>query len=371
MKNPKVSVVIPAYNHEKYVGEAIQSVLDQTFQDFELIIINDGSTDNTEAEILKFKDDRIRYYTQENRGLSPTLNRGIELAQGEFFNFLPSDDVFLPEKLATQLKAFEEPKEIGVVFSYHLVVDGEGKEVKDDPIVDWFTVPFETKEEIFPALFERDFLSAPTALVKMECFKKVGLFDESLKTAQDYDMWMRILKYYELRLIKRPLLRLRWHGANLTYRPTPETETERAKVLLKAYKNLNIEDIFPSLHQRKDAFPYAQAYEKLATYMEKSGIPALLPISQIYKNRAKHLAEKKEDLFLLKREDKEEIEERFYQGGLGEDLGKVHLLIETGSLDKGGLEEVIYGIVTHLDPDLFLPVVVCIEAGGFTADRIR
>ncbi len=82
MRHPKVSVVIPAYNHERYVGEAIRSVLDQTFRDFELIIINDGSTDHTETEILKFKDDRIRYYSQENRGLSATLNRGIELAQG-------------------------------------------------------------------------------------------------------------------------------------------------------------------------------------------------------------------------------------------------------------------------------------------------
>ena len=100
MKNPKVSIIIPAYNHEKYVGETIQSVLDQTFNDFELIIINDGSTDNTEAEILKFKDDRIQYTFQSNRGLSATLNRGIELARGEFFNFLPSDDMFLPEKLA-------------------------------------------------------------------------------------------------------------------------------------------------------------------------------------------------------------------------------------------------------------------------------
>jgi len=102
MENPKVSVIIPAYNHEKYVGEAIQSVLTQTFKDFELIIINDGSTDHTEAEILKFKDDRIQYYSQSNRGLSATLNRGIDLARGEFFNFLPSDDIFLPEKLAIQ-----------------------------------------------------------------------------------------------------------------------------------------------------------------------------------------------------------------------------------------------------------------------------
>jgi glycosyltransferase involved in cell wall biosynthesis len=207
MENPKVTVVIPAYNHEQYVGEAIQSVLDQTFQDFELIIINDGSTDGTESEILKFRDDRIRYYQQENRGLSATLNRGIGLATGGYFNFLPSDDAFYTEKLEMQLRIFEKDAGLGLVFAYPQLIDATGKEIKDDPVTDWAAVPYETKEEIFPALFERDFLSAPTALIRMECFERVGLFDTSLKTAQDYDMWMRILKYYDLRLIKKPLLK--------------------------------------------------------------------------------------------------------------------------------------------------------------------
>ena len=368
MKNPKVSVVIPAYNHEKYVGEAIQSVLDQTFRDFELIIINDGSTDNTEAEIFKFKDERIRYYSQENRGLNATLNRGIELARGEYFNFLPSDDAFLPEKLATQLKALEESRDIGIVFSYQIVIDGEGKEVKDDPILDWFTVPFETKEEIFPALFERDFLSVPTALIKMECFNRVGLFDESLRTTQDYDLWMRILRYYNIRLIKEPLLKLRWHGANLTYRTTPETELERAKVLLKAYKNLNIEDIFPSLHYRKDSLAYAEAYEKLATYMEKSGVPSLLLISQIYREKGRSLKEGEGDFAVLRALSREEETEIV---PVERGKGKIGVLVEAPSLDRGGMEEVVYNIATHLTSDLFHVVVVCVERGGHVEGRLR
>ncbi len=368
MRNPKVSVFIPAYNHEKYIGETIQSVLDQTFQDFELIIINDGSTDHTGEEILKFQDDRIRYYSQENRGLTATLNRGIELAQGEYFNFLPSDDVFLPEKLEIQLEAFGESEDIGVVFSYQHVIDGEGREVKDDPIVDWFTVSYKTKEEIFPALFERDFLSVPTALIKTECFKRVGLFDESLKTAQDYDLWMRILKDYDMRLVKKPLLKLRWHGENLTYRATPETELERAKVLFKAYKDLTIEDIFPSLHQKMDATAYAEAYEKLASYMERSGLPALFPISKIYQDCAKAMQDSKGEFLGLKQVERIE---KYDFGSFKIDDKKINVLIETPSLDKGGMEEAIYGIVTHLDPELFSPVIVCIEKGGYTADRIK
>lgn len=368
MGNPRVSIVIPAYNHERYVGEAIRSVLDQTFQDFELIIINDGSTDNTEAEILKFKDDRIRYYSQQNHGLSATLNRGIELARGEFFNFLPSDDAFFPEKLATQLEVFKDRPDVGVVFAYPQLVDAEGREIKEGPEAQWAIVPFETKEEIFPALFERDFLSAPTALIKMDCFKAVGMFDESLKYIQDYDMWMRILKCYDLRLIKEPLLKYRWHGANLTYQATSETELERAKVLLKAYKGLTIEDIFPSLYQKRARMAYCQAYEKLASYMEKSGIPALIPISQIYRDQGRSLIGSQANLSDL---EEEEGRERVRLNPLRTDSGKIRILIETPSLDTGGMEEAIYGIATHLDPALFFPVVVCIERGGRIADRLK
>ena len=368
MKNPKVSVVIPAYNHEKYVGEAIQSVLDQTFQDFELIIINDGSTDNTEAEILKFKDERIRYYMQENRGLSATLNRGIELARGEFFNFLPSDDAFFPEKLEAQLKIFEKDPGLGLVFAYPQLINAEGRQIKDDPVAQWVIVPYETKEEIFPALFERDFLSAPSALIKMECFEKVGRFDESLKTAQDYDMWMRILKYYDLRLIKKPLLKYRWHGENLTYQATPETELERAKVLLKAYEGLAIKDIFPSLRQKRERMAYCQAYDRLASYVEKSGIPSLIPISQVYRDQGKSLLESQADLSDFQ---VEESRERVGPKPLGRDDRRIRILIETPSLDKGGMEEAIYAIGTHLDPVLFYPIVVCIERGGHTADRLK
>ncbi len=367
MKNPKVTVVIPAYNHEQYVGETIQSVLDQTFQDFELIIINDGSTDGTESEILKFRDDRIRYYQQENRGLSATLNRGIELATGAYFNFLPSDDAFYPEKLEMQLRIFEKDAGLGLVFAYPQLIDATGKEIKNDPVADWAAVPYETKEEIFPALFERDFLSAPAALIRMECFERVGLFDTSLKTAQDYDMWMRILKYYDLRLIKKPLLKYRWHGANLTCQATPATEQERAKVLLKAYKNLTIEDIFPSLRLKREVGAYSEAYEKLVAYMDRSGIPALLPVSQIYKDRRESLLRSKAySGELVEGEMQEELQPK--PSRADREMG---ILIETPSLDMGGMEEVIYNIATRLDPTLFHPVVVCIERGGYTADRIK
>ncbi|MGQ9509581.1 MAG: glycosyltransferase, partial [Thermodesulfobacteriota bacterium] len=365
MGTPKVSVVIPAYNHERYVGEAIESVLGQTFEDFELIIINDGSTDRTEDEILKFNDRRIRYYSQENRGLSATLNRGIELSRGEYFTFLPSDDVMLPEKLEVQLKVMEESKEIGIVFSYPIIIDGEGKEVLDDPIVDWFKTPFEKKEEIFPALFERNFLCAPTALIRQECFTKVGFFDEFLKTAQDYDMWMRILKYYDLKIIKTPLLKLRWHGANLTYRATEGTEMERAKVLMKAYRNLSLEEIFPNL-KKLDVVAYYQACLRLSDYMENAGLPSLIPVAILYREMGeKFLKESQSSLKSFSLENRITTPlETFLRN-------KINILIETPSLDRGGMENVIFDFSKSLDKDLFKVVIVCVERGGELVQKCK
>jgi len=102
----KISVIIPAYNHEKYITEAISSVLNQSYHDLEIIIINDGSTDSTEQRILSIHDQRIQYVSQKNSGAHSAINRGISLAQGEYITILNSDDLYLPQRLETCLNFF-------------------------------------------------------------------------------------------------------------------------------------------------------------------------------------------------------------------------------------------------------------------------
>ena len=294
MSIPRVSIVIPAYNHERYVGEAIQSVLDQTFQDFELIIINDGSTDNTEGEILRFKDKRIRYYSQENRGLSATLNRGIELARGDYFSFLPSDDLYNRGKVEIQVNEFQASgDDLGILFSRQTIIDAQGKELSEDPIVNWFNVPYRNKEEIFPVLFEKNFLAAPTMMCKKECFDKVGGFNESIYYCQDYDMWLRILKFYDIHVLDHTLIKYRWHGGNLTYVKSERADFERAVILIKAIKNLNISDIFPHLKGLKKSNHgslYATAYRDLAHHLIKNGLIELTPVAYSFMEEAQKFA---------------------------------------------------------------------------------
>jgi len=365
----KVSIVIPAYNHGTYVGAAIRSVLDQTFQDLELIIINDGSSDNTEEVVLGFSDDRIRYYSQANRGLSATLNRGLSLARGEYFGFLPSDDMYEPEKLARQVAHLDAHPELGVVFSYQALIDAAGAPLRDDEVEAWFRVPHETKEEIFPALFERNFLAAPSVLMRMACFDRVGGFDESLKYAQDYDLWLRTLKYYDIRLLKEPLIRYRWHGGNLTYRATEWTEAERVMVLLKAFRNLQIEDVFPSLrtiHPSERTAGYAEAYEKLAASVERNGLPGLLPMAKIYRTEAERWRLQK-DGGLRPRAVTREVDN--LAPAYRDIAGKITILMEVRSLDTGGLEEVVFNLARSLDKERFNVLIVCVERGGRVARK--
>ena len=123
MNPPKISVVIPAYNHEKYVEEAICSVLDQSVRDFELIIVNDGSPDHSEEVILGIRDERIRYFSQSNQGAHKAINRGIGLARGEFVSILNSDDAYHPERLGECLGILEDAS-VHAVFSHAEFVDG-------------------------------------------------------------------------------------------------------------------------------------------------------------------------------------------------------------------------------------------------------
>lgn len=368
--SPRVSVVIPAYNHGAYVGAAIQSVLDQTLPHFELIIIDDGSSDNTEEVVLGFSDDRIRYYSQENRGLSATLNRGVGLARGELFGFLPSDDLYEPEKLARQVALMDAHPEVGLVFTYQTLVDAAGAPLRHGHVEAWFNVPYETKEEIFPALFERNFLAAPSVLIRMACFDRVGGFDESLTCAQDYDVWLRTLKYYDIRLLKAPLIRYRWHGANLTYRPTERTESERAIVLLKAYRDLRIEEVFPSLRRSAPSerpSRYAESLENLAARIEQSGLPGLLPIAGIHRAEAQRWRSQQVGVDLRIDEVAREADDRPSRGS----SGKVTVLMEVRSLDTGGLEEVVFNLARSLDRERFNVLIVCVERGGHVARRCR
>jgi len=188
--NPTVSVIIPTFNRAHLVGRAIHSVLVQTYQDFEIIVVDDGSTDNTEKVIKSFNDPRIRYVRHEkNKGGSAARNTGIKTARGKYIAFLDDDDEWLPEKLEKQINKFQTlPSIFGVVYSGFSYVSENGEIISN-------VIPT-LRGKVYDNLLKENILGSPTPLIKKNCFKKAGLFDETLPSCQDWDMWIRLSKYY-------------------------------------------------------------------------------------------------------------------------------------------------------------------------------
>ena len=214
VKNPTVSVIIPTYNRANLVDKAIKSVLSQTYQDFEIIVIDDGSTDNTEEIIRGFKDKRVKYIKKykKNRGISATRNIGIKVARGKYIASLDSDDEWLPDKLDKQIKILQDgPPELGVVYSNSCYIDESGKNMNKLP------KPKKLEGYIYEDLLGGNYVGTPsTVLIRKECFQQVGLFDDLLNAQADWDMWIRIAKYYRFALIKTPLVRYRLHSNQLS-----------------------------------------------------------------------------------------------------------------------------------------------------------
>jgi len=242
----KVSVVIPAYNHERFIGPAIESVLQQSMQDFELIIVDDGSTDNTAAVIHSYKDKRLRYFHQENQDAFNTINRGISLATGEFIAILNSDDIYTLDRLQRMLDAQESTGAVCLITDV-IPVSDEGKEFTD-PAFGWNIWHqknrnfYDTCGDLYTAFLKGNFMVTTSNLfMATEAARKVGKFC-SLRYLHDYDFIFRMMLkfpkgvYY---LQDEKLLYYRIHDGN-TLGEAAITGREQDKELIRKYMLLKV-----------------------------------------------------------------------------------------------------------------------------------
>jgi glycosyltransferase involved in cell wall biosynthesis len=219
---PKVSVVIPTFNYAQYVTYAVQSVLNQSVSDFEIILVDDGSTDNTQAVLAPFQP-HIRYIYQDNRGLAAARNTGIRAAAGEYIAFLDSDDWWLPTKLERQVALLDRRDELGLVYCDFCWQYDETGTVVRSPQRGWFRSGF-----VFADLLVQNFIQTPTPIVRSQVFNAVGLFDESLPAREDWDMWLRIAARFEIAFVDEVLAIYRFHSRNMSrnYRLTYKCELQ-------------------------------------------------------------------------------------------------------------------------------------------------
>ena len=200
MKNnsPKVSIILPTYNRAHIIEKAIQSVLNQTYQDFEIIIIDDGSKDDTKKIIRGFqeKDNRIKYIRfEENKGAAAARNAGIKMSKGEYITFQDSDDEWVIDKLEKQMKIIETSSENIVVYCGFWRIDGDEKTYIPD-------IKISNREgNIHKELLKRNFIGTPSILLLKKNLEKIGMFDENLSRLQDWDLVIRLSRYYNFILI--------------------------------------------------------------------------------------------------------------------------------------------------------------------------
>jgi glycosyltransferase involved in cell wall biosynthesis len=187
---PLISVIIPVYNGEKMIRETIDSVLNQTFPDFELLVINDGSTDSTLEVLQTIQDRRLKVFSYPNAGQPVSRNRGIGKAVGEYISFIDADDLWTPDKLEAQLRVLQENPEAAVAYSWSDCIDESSQFFRQGGHLS-------INGDVYQNLLVVNFLeNGSNPLIRRQALMEVGGFDESLSNAHDWDMWLRLAAHY-------------------------------------------------------------------------------------------------------------------------------------------------------------------------------
>jgi glycosyltransferase involved in cell wall biosynthesis len=215
---PTISVIVPAYNSQNTILETIASIQKQTFTDFELIVIDDGSSDRTLELIQTVRDPRIQVASYENGGVSVARNRGISLSTGEYITFIDADDLWTPDKLELQLKALQQHPAAGVAYSWTCFMDRQGKFFHDDR-------PIYFEGNVYAELLKTNFLlSGSNPLIRRTALADVGEFDSTLTHAEEWDLYLRLAAKYNFVVVPK---------TQIFYRQTAGSASAKIEVMEK------------------------------------------------------------------------------------------------------------------------------------------
>lgn len=295
----KLSVCIPTYNGASYLAEAITSVLAQTWTDFELIIVDDCSTDATEAIVKSFADPRIKFYRNQTRlGLVGNWNRCLELASGQYSCIFHQDDVMMPENLAEKVNLLDHNPTVGMVYSEVLQIGPAEELIR----AGWPVKPPPDQIGVHSGLkfFKTQLLgpntvSCPGVVARKACYEKLGGFDPRLPFTADWEMWLRLALFYDIAYLAQPLIKYRWHDSNETLNFLGIKDLEhsyKAKMLvlekypeaapgmpelklkvIKMYKQRALDHVLH--HHRRGEYDQARQYLTLALEIHRAEGPTV------------------------------------------------------------------------------------------------
>jgi len=256
-----LTVFMPVYNGEKYLHEAIDSILNQSYRDFIFLIINDGSTDKSDEIIKSYKDKRIKYLVNNgNKGLPFTRNLGLGLSDTKYLAFQDCDDISLPRRLGAQVEYLEKHPNIGVLGGWMKIIGNKNRYVSR-----YFTSPNDIRANF---IFFTS-LAQPTAMINNELFKKYNLcYDQNFPIAEDYELWIRALKYFDFANLPKVLIKYRVHANSISKSGiTNQSALIKAKLLNKLGINPNDEELLlhcasskPAQYTMKDYLAKTEAW---------------------------------------------------------------------------------------------------------------
>ncbi|MBD3280373.1 glycosyltransferase [Candidatus Dojkabacteria bacterium] len=340
---PKVSVIIPSYNHERFIKEAIESVLSQTYQDFEIIVVDDGSRDATVEIINNFEDKRIRLYVfEENKGAVFATNYAIDKSKGKYISLLNSDDAYFPQKLQRQVKYLEEHKTVSAVFAFAQAIDNNSEEVQPNP--EYFEpreLNKEPKEWLKAFYYKGNWIIHPTMMIRKEVFNTFGAYDERLAQVPDFLQWVKLaFQKCKFHILQEKLVRYRFHEDNASSSKkegVPDRLVHEYQFIIEQYlDNINdvglLNHIFPDISKNihysknKDVIKFLTALAVFSTSIEGDEISTLRKFYAL--QRLLNIFEDKSMAKTIKKEC------HFYYPELIRLSGKYHLFISERDKEK-------------------------------------
>jgi uncharacterized glycosyltransferase RF_0543 len=280
--NYKVTIVIPVYNGSNFMKVAIDSAIAQTYDNKEILVINDGSTDNGETEKIALSyGNKIRYIKKENGGVATALNLAIKEMKGDYLSWLSHDDIYKPYKIEKQIETIKKLEDkTTILFSNVELIDEKGEIFCTTNYSNLMTHE-ELCQGIYPVI--KGTVNGCSMLISKKCFDKVGLFNENLKTSNDYEMWLRLFKEFKSYLIEEPLIQYRIHKNQDTTK-SPYTLKEANKLWVDIINNLTVKeiegwsfepfnvymDLYFQMYYSKYNEAYPVAYKKAKEIYDKS-----------------------------------------------------------------------------------------------------
>ncbi len=248
----KVSVIIPTYNRADKIERAIKSVLNQTFEDFDVIVVDDCSSDNTEAVVKTITDDRVIYHKlDKNQGAAGARNSGVSISESEYIAFHDSDDEWLPDKLSKQVEYMQMNPQVGLVYGkMHIIQQTQEGDFPSDAIQG------KVEGYIYNDLLKRNTIGAPTMFIRRENFSKIGGFDSSLRCLEDWEFAIRFSKDYQIGYIDEPLIVVHSEAGGVSSNTSGYYET-RCKIVAQHREAMEKRGIFDEIVL--DIFSRAQA----------------------------------------------------------------------------------------------------------------